>query len=49
MRNDSVNLTPLGELVYTIGLGVSLALIGLAVIRLFGYVVVWTAQLLGIN
>jgi hypothetical protein len=49
MRNDSVKLTPLGELVYTIGLGVSLVLIGLGVIRLFGYVVVWTAQLLGIS
>ena len=48
MRDDSVKLTPLGELVYLIGLGVSLALIGLGVIRLFAYAVVWTAQLLGV-
>lgn len=49
MRDDSVKLTPLGELVYVIGLGVSLALIGLAVVRLFAYAVVYVAQFLGIN
>jgi hypothetical protein len=49
MRNDSVKLTPFGETIYLFGLGLSLALIGLGVVRLFGYVVVWTAQLLGIS
>lgn len=48
MRNDSVRLTPLGELVYLIGIGLSGALVLFGGVRLFGLVVVKTAQLLGI-
>lgn len=48
MRNDSVRLTPLGEMVYLIGVGLSGAVVLFGGIRLFGLLVVKTAQLLGI-
>lgn len=48
MRNDSVRLTPLGELVFFIGVGLSGAVVLFGGIRLFALVVVKTAQLLGI-
>ena len=48
MRDDSVRLTPLGELVFFIGVGLSGAVVLFGGIRLFGLVVVKTAQLLGI-
>lgn len=48
MRNDSVRLTPIGELVYLIGIGLGCALVLFGGVRLFALLVVKTAQLLGI-
>lgn len=49
MRNDSVRLTPLGELVYLVGIGLGCALLLFGGVRLFGLLVIKTAQLLGIS
>lgn len=48
MRNNSVRLTPLGEMVYLVGVGLSGAVVLFGGIKLFALVVVKTAQLLGI-
>ena len=48
MRNDSVRLTPLGEMVYLVGVGLSGAVVLFGGIRLFALLVVKTAQLLGL-
>lgn len=48
MRNDSVKLTTLGETIYLIGIGLSGAVVLFGGIRLFGLLVVKTAQLLGL-
>lgn len=49
MRNDSVKLTPLGKTIYLFGVGLGLTALAFGVVRVFAYVVVWTAQLLGIS
>ena len=48
MRNDSIKLTNAGLIVYYIGIGLSGAIVLFGGVRLFGLLVVKTAQLLGI-
>ena len=49
MRNSSVKLTPLGEWVFAVGVGLSLAVVGFGLVKLMALLVVSAAQFLGLN